>query len=388
MKKSKNIILLSPFFFPELISTGKYNTDLAIDLSNDGHNVTVLCFHPFYPKWKIKKTRNQLKNLKIIRGGSNLVFPNNSFLRRIILEITFAFFTLRNLRKISKNIDVVIPVFPPSLAFYFIIPFINKKIKKVGIIHDLQELYSSEKGGYFNKLISFFIHKVEKKNYNFCDKLIFLSNEMKTFAINQYNLDDKKVFVSYPFISLKNNNTNQLNHLFNPKKVNIVYSGALGEKQNPEELYNFFDKASKNLNNTEYHIFSEGRIFEKLKKNNINPKINFNDLVKTEFLEELYFKSDVQIIPQKKGTSKGSLPSKLPNLMASKCKIFVITDPESEIDLIFKKYKLEKVVTTWNIENLVNSLDFLIHENIDHLNQNKVAKNLFSLSNSIDKIFT
>ena len=64
MNSKKNILIISPFFFPEPISTGKYNTELALALRDKGHNVTFLCFHPFYPNWVIKKSNLSLKILK------------------------------------------------------------------------------------------------------------------------------------------------------------------------------------------------------------------------------------------------------------------------------------------------------------------------------------
>ena len=47
MNKLKKIVLISPFFYPEPISTGKFNTDFALKLQEEGHQVTVLCSHPF-----------------------------------------------------------------------------------------------------------------------------------------------------------------------------------------------------------------------------------------------------------------------------------------------------------------------------------------------------
>ena len=148
----KNILIISPFFFPEPISTGKYNTDLALALANEGHDVTFLCYHPFYPEWKVKKTKENLSNINIIRGGKHISYSQKTFLRRIILELSFAFFVLRKLKKHQKNKDVIIPIFPPSFAFYISLKFINKKIRKVGVVHDLQEIYSAEKRVFLIKL--------------------------------------------------------------------------------------------------------------------------------------------------------------------------------------------------------------------------------------------
>ena len=343
----RNILIISPFFYPEPISTGKFNTDLVRELKEKGHSITVLCFHPFYPNWKSKKSKEKIEGVKIIRGGKNIFYPKNTTLRRIVLEFSFAFFVLRKLKKHQKNQDIIIPVFPPSFAFYSILFFLNKSIKKVGMVHDLQEIYSLNKKGFINKIAKIFIHKIEKKCFNACDTLIFLSNEMKTEAEKLYQLESNKLEVQYPFITLSNTITNNLNGALKPEKINIVYSGALGKKQNPNELYNFFNYATTKIENTVFHFFSQGELFNQLKEKNRNQRIKFHDLVPIENLEELYKKSDVQILPQKANTSKGSLPSKLPNLLISGCKILVITDKNSEIEKLFKSQNLNGVINSW-----------------------------------------
>ena len=386
MKSKKNILIISPFFFPEPISTGKFNTDLAVELSDKGHNVTVLCFHPFYPSWIISKSNKQLKNITIIRGGGKLKFSKKTIFRRLVLEFGFAFFVLRKLKRHKKNIDLIIPVFPPSFAFYAIIPFIKGKIKKVGMVHDLQEIYSSNKKGLINKIVKFGINKIEKKCFNSCDKLIFLSNEMKETALELYELNKSKLETQYPFHTIKKVITNNLNKILKKEDVNIVYSGALGEKQNPIELYNFFEYASDKIDNVVFHFFSQGVIFNDLKKQNTNPKIKFHNLVLRENLEELYSRCDLQIIPQLPNTSKGSLPSKLPNLLASGCKVLVITDKESELELLFKAKNIEGVINSWNFNVILKTIqDILLKEDYTG-SQQEIAKGLFTIDKMIAKI--
>ncbi|WP_299670554.1 glycosyltransferase [uncultured Polaribacter sp.] len=382
---SKNILILSPFFFPEPISTGKFNTNFALELRDKGHSVTILCFHPFYPDWKSKKSNNQLKGIKIIRGGKNLFYSKKTIFRRFVLEIGYAFFVLRKLFKYKNKIDIVVPVFPPSFAFFSVISFL-KSIKKVGMVHDLQEIYSSTKKGVFNKFITYFINKIEKKCFKNCDRLIFLSNEMKDVANELYNLDETKLEVQYPFHSIKNKITNDLENILSSETINIVYSGALGDKQNPEKLYNFFDYSSKKTKNLKFYFFSQGTIFNNLKDKNKNQDINFYDLVNRENLEELYHRSSVQIVPQKEKTSKGSLPSKLPNLLITGCKILVITDRNSEIETLFRTNNLYSVTNSWNNEVLLTTLKELIDKDLDIAHQIEVSKDLFTIDKMIDKI--
>lgn len=388
MNCNKNILIISPFFFPEPISTGKFNTDFAVALKNKGHKVTVLCYHPFYPDWKIKKNNSKLKGIEIVRGGRNLAFSNITIIRRIVLEFSFAIFILRKIKKHQKNKDIIIPVFPPSFAFYSILTFVDNKIQKVGMVHDLQEIYSLNKKGLFHKVINYFMHKIEKRCYKSCERLIFLSKEMKDQAKDLYDLQEENLEVQYPFITIKDKLTNDLDHIFNKNKKHIVYSGALGEKQDPKKLYNFFNKASIYIENTSFHFFSEGEEIKKLKKENKNLNIYFHPLVKKENLKELYHKSDVQIIPQKKGTSKGSLPSKLPNILASKCKVLLITDAKSELEKLFKKNNLELVTTSWNYESLIRSLKKILVMEVDFKYQNEIAENFFTIDKMIHKVLS
>jgi colanic acid biosynthesis glycosyl transferase WcaI len=386
----KNILLISPFFSPEPISTGKFNSDMVLSLIDKGHNVKVLCFHPFYPKWKIEKSKKRIKDVTIRRGGKYVLFTNKTFLRRFILEVSFAIFILRKIRKHQKEIDIIIPVFPPSLAFYCVLPFLKKSIRKVGMVHDLQEIYSQNKKGFLFKSVKRSIHTIEKKVYQSCDKLIFLSEEMKDIAQKMYHLKESKLAIQYPFVTInscQNNLTSDLETILPNDKKHIVYSGALGEKQNPKELYKVFNYCSENMPQIQFHFFSQGDVFEELKSNNNNNKIKFHDLVAKENIEELYKRSFIQIIPQLPGTSKGSLPSKLPNLLASKCNILCITDSGSDLDKLFKKYQLNKAITSWDKELILNIFEaFLLVEKPDNFKHLEISESLFNINSMINTI--
>jgi len=88
--QTKRILIASPFFYPEPISTGKYNTFLAEKLVQKGHDVTVICSYPFYPAWKPEFTRKALAGVKVMRGGLRMVYPKSATIRRLILEAWFA----------------------------------------------------------------------------------------------------------------------------------------------------------------------------------------------------------------------------------------------------------------------------------------------------------
>ena len=385
----KKILIISPFFYPEPISTGKFNTSLALALNKRVESIKVLCFHPFYPKWKVQPTSKSIEDVEVIRGGKRVVYPKNSSIRRIILELHFTLFVFIKYWKIRNEVNTIIPVFPPSLAFYFI-KWISKRNKKViTIVHDLQHVYISDKRGLKTEILKYLINRVEKSNFRFSDKIIFLSNEMKEIAVNHYNINDHKVAVKYPFITIDSKATNELKNVLRSELHHVVYSGALGDKQNPNELYSFFNYASKKIENVNFHFFSEGTIYETLKMNNSNEKIKFHNLVKEKNLYELYQRSSVQIIPQLSNTSKGSLPSKLPNLLVSGCNILAITDEGSEIDKLFSKYNLGRVATKWSFDLLLSQLKGILEmDKKENSMQISVAKKLFDIELLVEEIIT
>jgi colanic acid biosynthesis glycosyl transferase WcaI len=386
-KNKANIAIITPFFYPEPISTGKFNTEMVLALKEKGHHVEVFCFHPFYPEWRITKSNDQLEGITIYRGGRFIRFGNNATVRRIILELSFLFFILRSLRKIRRNSDIIIPVFPPSLAFYLSQFFFKKKTKKVGMVHDLQEIYSDQKEGLLGRIISKCIHFVEKGCYHACDSLVFLSNEMKEVAAELYGLPSSKLKVQYPFINIKSTcTTNDLEQLLPNEKKHIVYSGALGEKQNPQGLLALFQYCSTYLTSTTFHVFSQGKHFEELKSLNKNSNIKFHPLVPKKNIEELYQRSHIQLVPQLPGTSKGSLPSKLPNLLFSGTHVVCITDKGSEIEYLFKENNFKTIITSWNKEKIKDIFDQLLDIEKENTDQIKKSNQIFQLESMVAKI--
>lgn len=383
--KMKRILLISPFFYPEPISTGKYNTLLAKELSCSVDEIDVLCAHPIYPKWVVEPTSKQIKGISAIRGGRYLRFPGNVLLRRAILELWFCFFVFYKLVFLRKKYSNIIPVFPPSLFMVFV-PFFSKKAKVSGIVHDLQGIYANRDQGLMKKIIFRIIKAVEKRAFNSCDHLIFLSEDMMRVASETYNLDPSNNSVNYPFVTIDVfTDKERLAHIIPNNATSLVYSGALGEKQAPKQLARFMDAVMQNNSAIKAYIFSQGSEFESLRRE--YSSISFHPLVDEDDLPELLMRSSVQIVPQAEGTSDGSLPSKLPNLLASGCKIFCITDPGSELVRILESYSNASVEHKWETEVLRNSCLDLFNRQ-DFSESDSVLLDKFRIETLVDKILT
>ncbi len=361
----KRILIISPFFFPEKISTGKYNTHLAKQFVKNGHDVDIYCSHPIYPQWHVVKTSQQINGIRAVRGGAWLKFPSNSLLRRFVLETWFSLFVCKQLLFNHKSYDLVVPVFPPSLFMLLVFVLLNRSARIVGVVHDLQGVYASYRSGTFRRLLYCLIGLIEKRSFMACDHLIFLSKDMQKTAIDTYQLNIGKTSVHYPFVTISSSEEeNRLKEIIPDGQLSIVYSGALGEKQAPEKLLELISKLADKHKEAKAYIFSQGPIFERLKNKYKSVNIVFLPLVDEAQLPELLSRSSIQIIPQESGTSGGSLPSKLPNLLASGVKILCITDKDSELVNIMARYYNGIAVETWDMEKLVTSASQLLTSEI------------------------
>ena len=121
-------------------------------------------------------------------------------------------------------------------------------------------------------------------------------------------------------------------------------------------------------------------------RSNTNTNIFFHPLVPKKNIEELYAKSDIQVVPQLPGTSKGSLPSKLPNLLFSGTNVVCITDKGSEIEQLFKKNNFKTIITSWDSIKIKNIFEELINNDNRNINQTETSKKLFQIDAMIDKI--
>lgn len=379
----KKVLFVSPFFYPEQISTGKWNTYVARGISKHA-DLTVFCLHPFYPEWKISLTSEQLPGINIVRRGRFLWFPGNSLLRRFILEFYFGCASFWYLLFRRKSFDELIFIFPPSLMAYLCALIFRKRI--VGVIHDLQGVYAKRSliGSIIGRAISF----VEKRAFRKCERLVFLSNEMKQETLASYKLDPSSCTVAYPFVTINEfQNSGQLDNIFSSNRTRIVYSGALGQKQNPPRLVAFLFQLVNDYEDVEAHVFSRGAEFERRKtEHSGNERLFFHDLVDEEHLPELLLRSDVQVIAQAEGTSSGSLPSKLPNILAAGTKVFLITDEDSELHQLLKDVEGVHVSTTWNQDQLLQSMKNLIDTDVGDASSRDHLMELFSIASTVKLI--
>ena len=357
----KKILLVSPFFYPEPISTGKYNTFLTQKLAEKHHDVTVICSYPFYPAWRPEFTTKGLHGVTVLRGGLRVSYPRSAVVRRLVLEVWFAWHFWWQALRLKGPVDVVAAVSPP-VVFTFLVNALFKASQKVVIVHDLQGIMATSSNNLLRRLVASIMKQVEAPLLRSFDTVVCLSESMKDMLVTQYRIRAAACQVHYPFATLGDGPSEQtlLKDIFPAGFHHIVYSGAMGEKQKPRKLYWFFERLCKEISDICCHIFSSGPIVDDLRTGNRDKRICFHDLVPESHLAELYAHSDIQMVPQAEGTGAGAFPSKLPNLLAAGVPMLVVCDQESELARIIRETDAGKAVPSWDFQELSQAVDSLL----------------------------
>lgn len=330
------MLIISPFFHPEMISTGRYNTHLAKALAAAGCDVEVICSHPLYPDWRPTLSAARLEGVSVHRGGAGIRYPASAILRRLVLESWFSLHVCMTAWRLRNRVDVVVPVFPPELFMFPLCGLLPRRVRRVGVVHDIQGIMAGSVTSRLRRLIGRWVGGMERRAMARCERLICLSEAMKAALVARYGLDAGRCRVHYPFVSLPERSTGNdaLTEAFPPGRAHIVYAGALGDKQRPLALLSFFAGLVEMRGDLCCHIFSRGPYFEQLRqmaRTQGLDRVDFHDLVADEQIVHLYRHSTIQVIPQARGTGAGAFPSKLPNLIAAGVPVFAICDADSEL---------------------------------------------------------
>jgi colanic acid biosynthesis glycosyl transferase WcaI len=360
----ERLLLLSPFFHPEPISTGKYNTFLLQALIQNGFRADVICFHPIYPGWRPRRSNAAMAGARIFRGGAWARYPKNSLLRRFVLECVFGLHVLTHARRI-KRYSRIVAVTPPMLFLPLLWIFAHRHTKVSTIVHDLQGIMAAVGVNSGRHSMIRLIRKLENLVLRCSHRVIALSDAMASFLSESYNIPRSKITVCRPFVTVEPRIAgNRIARLFARDKKHIVYAGGLGHKQCPGKLVAFLCHLARRRSDIVCHVFSGGPLFDDLRKDRQWKcrRLIFHDLVAESDLSELYLRSHIQIIPENPGLSEGAVPSKLPNLLATGVPILYVGEKDSDVWKLIQDCQAGMCCESWDFDRLSDLADRLLIE--------------------------
>ena len=130
------VLILSQYFFPELISTGQLLTELAEDLVGDGLSSSVVAGQPTYYESSRVPDEIEYKGIRILRVG-NTQLEKNSVLGKVLNSSTFFLGAVRRSMALSRDAIVLVVTNPPILPFVPYLLSILGKRKYVCLVHDV-----------------------------------------------------------------------------------------------------------------------------------------------------------------------------------------------------------------------------------------------------------
>ncbi|MGN8844467.1 WcaI family glycosyltransferase [Niallia sp. HCP3S3_B10] len=386
------ILLYSTNYYPEMTGIAKYNTEMAEWLVSKGHEVDVYTAMPSYPEWEIYDEYKGKKYVKETINGVNiyrtfLYVPNKkntSALKRILMQITFTFNSLRYWFPIyfkKKQFDIIIVLCPP------LIPLINaiifKTIKKIPILLHVQDLEfdaAIRLGIIKQKFINSLINKVEVYFLNKVNIISSITNSM-ILRIKEKKIKTNK-FILFPnwsdiqFIAplSKINNFREEIGISKYDKI-IMYSGNMGKKQGLDIVLDVASDFKKNeISNIKFVFIGDGVAKEELvrkKESNSLDNVLFFPVQSLEKLPELLAVAHVHLVIQKKEAADLVMPSKLTNILSAGRTVIATADKGTALYEVVNSSESGFVIEPERSDLLYEAISNLVNqENLDVYEKN------------------
>jgi len=323
-----NILIISQYFWPENFRIN----DLATDLVEKGHKVTVLTGLPNYPKGNFfkgygifkKKYKEQYKGVDIYRVP--IISRGNGKFQRLFLNyLSFAFTgSIVALFLQKKKFDKIF-VFEVSPITVGIPAIVFKKLKKIPIVFWVLDLWPesvASVGAVKSQKYIGYIKILVKYIYSKCDKILVSS---KGFKKSIENIEPRKNIISYfpNFIEKVDRGKvfyPELSQKINfPEGFKIMYAGNIGYAQSFPTIL----EAAEVLRdyNIYWIIVGDGRcrdwVKKRIKQLGLEKKVLLPGSFPQDTMPFFYSKSDVMLVSLKNELNFSlTVPGKVQSYMA------------------------------------------------------------------------
>lgn len=342
---SLNILLLSMYYKPDTAATGLLMAELAEELTEMGHKVTVVAAMPHYdtnavwPEYRGKAiVREKVGNVDVVRLGVFVPKHKDKVVGRFLSYILFTLFSAYAACRVRKP-DVILTCSPSPPLTNGIAAFCAARWRHVPFIFNIQDMYPDvaiRLGLFKSKAIVGIFKAMERFVYKRAEAITVLSEGF------QRNLREKGVpgdkisvipnFVDIGFVTPQpRHNAFSAEHGWNDKFV-VLFAGNVGMSQGLEMVLETAQKL-EHLPDLLFMIVGNGASKPYLEQQAREMKLtNLRFLPYQPYsrVPELYSASDVCLIPLRKGFTEDSVPSKLFTIMAVARPVIAAVDSRSD----------------------------------------------------------
>ncbi len=352
------ILKLSPYYYPEQVSSSHLSDDLEEALVKEGIDIEI--YAPIPTRGISDETRKKYKKIKFeeFQQGHIKLYRFNMFPEKINPVVRGLRYILVNIVQYfkassAKNIDIIYAASTPPTQGLLCALVKKKLTRRYG--HDVKYVYNLQ-DVFPDSLVytglckeSSILYKIGDKimnyTYNNADKIIVISEEFKKVLLRK-GISEDKIEVIYnwidenkiQYIPRKNNKLFDEYDL-DRNKFYIAYSGNIGLTQNMDMLLEIAEHIKENKN-IGIILVGEGAYREQVEK--IIKGKSLDNVILIPFqpyerISEVFSLGNMSLIISKKGVAKNSLPSKTWGYMSAKRPILASFDTDSELTRIIEK---------------------------------------------------
>ena len=360
-----NILIISPVFPPEPVTSALLNYDLALALSKE-HNVTVIRQRPSRPMGS---------NYKIIRQEfpftcvtlNSYVYPESKLWGRLRESYSFGKRSAEYIRRHKDEIDII---YNDSWALFGY--FLSAKAcvqYNIQYMTPIQDIYPEglfTKRNYpaiVKKLASYLMLPLDKYNQRHACKVRTISKEMADYLSKTRGVPRNNYLVV-------DNWQNDEDFVYTPvtnNKIVFGYVGSINSHSNTELIIKAFMQA--NIQNAELRIFGGGshkeQCMQLVKEFNID-NVSFS-IIERNKVPKAQSDMSVLVLALPKGNGALCLPSKMTSYMLSGRPILASVETSATTRYIAEA-NCGLYVEPDNIEALANGFRAYSNKKLEELN--------------------
>ena len=333
MKKTKDILFLCQFFYPEYISSAQLPFDTVRALRADGFSVDVLCGYPHeYLADQDIPVREEIEGIHIHRL-KYIQTGRAGFLGRIINYFSFTFMVLLHLLKTAKYRAVVVYSNPPILPWIASWAKVLFGTKLIFVSYDLYpEVATVTNTLREGNIICRLMNHINKCVFRRADSVVALSSEMKEYILKHRDISPEKVTVIPNWYEDRGELTRDLSDNVFRKITDgrfvVSYFGNMGTMQDMDTILGAIRKLKEDEGI--FFLFAgHGNKMEKLKtivREEAISNVVIHDFLHGKDFQDALSISDCALISLEKGATGLCVPSKTYSYMMQGIPLLAIMD--------------------------------------------------------------
>ena len=320
MSEPSPILFVTRYFWPELIGSAPFTSDLAEWLAKEGRQIKVLSGLPHYPgttvfpAYQDGRLQHETMGTVVVERVRSGPPARGSALARILNE---AGFLMRGLGALAsgriRRHAVVLALCPSILCVVLALAARQRGGSAIAIVHDIQSGLAQQlgmNGGALARLMRW----VERAALDRVDLVVVLSQEMKDQL--------RRIGVNAPIdvvpLWVDTDEIQAIEPALRPS-VKVLYSGNLGRKQGLNQVVAMAEQLGARRPEIEIVLRGNGNqareLVAEIAKRQLN-NVRVAELQPNEGLATALAAGDIHLVPQNPQAAAFAVPSKVYNIMA------------------------------------------------------------------------